>query len=134
MPVQVCAEYLPNSDGVNALEQSYRPRKAAAIKQVLRTAFHEKCGYCEQIEAQTVDHFIPQAGNIDARWDWDNLVLACTVCQSYKLAQQPYDEDGNRMVNPRIDEPMDCLFFDLETGSVVAQVTSTQNEARGPLR
>ena len=67
LPVEL-AEYLAEQRRREAPWNSlYRPRKAAAIKQVLRTAFHEKCGYCEQIEAQTVDHFIPQAGNIDAR-------------------------------------------------------------------
>ncbi|MCB0053739.1 MAG: hypothetical protein KDE24_29815 [Caldilinea sp.] len=128
------AEYLAEQRRREAPWNSlYRPRKAVAIKQVLRTAFHDKCGYCEQIEAQTIDHYRPQARDIDARWDWDNFVLACTVCQSYKLAQEPFDEDGNWMVNPRIDEPMDYLFFDLATGTVVAQVTSTQNEARGTI-
>jgi len=58
-----------------------RPRAAQQIKDRLRQAFHGKCGYCEQIEAQTVDHFWPQRTR-EERWDWENFIFACNVCQS----------------------------------------------------
>jgi len=103
---------------------------ARAIKAALREAFHDKCGYCEQIEAQTVDHFVPQS-TPEARWRWDNYVLACDVCQSRKRDRPPFDDQGRRMVNPRHDDPIRFLHFVFETGLVTPRPDSDETYARG---
>jgi len=103
---------------------------ARAVKQALVEAFQRKCGYCERIEAQTVDHFVPQT-DLHTRWDWENFVLACDVCQSKKLDHPPQDAQGRRMVNPRHDEPLYFLYFDFETGAVTPMPTSEETLARG---
>lgn len=100
------------------------------IKQTLRSVFHDKCGYCETIEAQTVDHFWPQ-NTAEKRWDWDNFILACDVCQSHKLARPPVDDQGYQMVNPRFDEPLHFLYIDFETGIIEPRPRSEESLARG---
>jgi hypothetical protein len=105
---------------------------ARQIKDCLRQVFHDKCGYCEQIEAQTVDHFWPQR-TAEARWDWENFILACDVCQSKKLDRPPVDEQGCQMVNPRHDEPLRFLYFDFRTGIITPLPTSEEATARGRL-
>lgn len=107
-----------------------RTPSAVQIKNVLRGAFHDKCGYCDTVEAQTVDHFWPQ-NTADRRWDWDNFILACDVCQSHKLARPPADEQGHQMLNPRVDEPLLFLFIDFETGMVAPLPRSEESLARG---
>jgi uncharacterized protein (TIGR02646 family) len=109
-----------------------RPQMARRIKDCLRRAFHDKCGYCEQIEAQTIDHFWPQT-TAQKRWDWENLVLACDVCQSKKLDRPPVDEQGYQMLNPRHDEPLRFLYFDFRTGLVTSFPSSEEAIARGRL-
>jgi len=104
-------------------------RSARAIKETLRNAFHDKCGYCEQIEAQTVDHFVPQS-TPEMRWGWDNYVLACDVCQSNKHDRPPFDDQGLQMVNPRHDDPIRFLYFVLETGLVTPRPESAETIAR----
>ncbi|MBK9091260.1 MAG: HNH endonuclease [Anaerolineae bacterium] len=105
-------------------------KPAREVKHALVEVFHHKCGYCERIEAQTVDHFVPQT-DLQARWDWENFVLACDVCQSKKLGRQPQDVQGRQMVNPRHDEPLHFLYFDFETGAVTPMPTSEETLARG---
>jgi uncharacterized protein (TIGR02646 family) len=112
----------------NSLADSQADRE---IKLVLRRAFHAKCGYCERIEAQTVDHYRPQANDPDARWDWGNFVLACDVCQANKHQKPPFDAQGNWMINPRFDEPLSALYFDYETGTITARPTSASTLACG---
>lgn len=105
-------------------------RLAREIKTTLRNAFHDKCGYCEQIEAQTVDHFVPQS-TPEARWSWDNYILACDVCQSRKHDKPPYDDQGRQMVNPRHDDPIKFLHFVFETGLVTPRPDSAETYGRG---
>jgi len=123
--------YLDERRVHNAPWNSLRGTRAAEqIKAHLVQAFHHKCGYCETIEAQTVDHFYPQR-NPEKRWIWDNYILACAVCQSMKRDQPPEDSRGNQMVNPRFDEPLAFLYFDYDTGLIVPLPTSEWTKARG---
>ncbi len=105
-------------------------RSAREIKAALREAFHDKCGYCEQIEAQTVDHFVPQS-TPEARWNWDNYILACDVCQSRKHDKPPFDGQGRQMVNPRHDDPIRFRHFVFETGMVTPRPDTDETYARG---
>lgn len=105
-------------------------RPAREIKAALYKSFHGKCGYCEQIEAQTVDHFVPQS-TPEMRWNWDNYILACDVCQSRKLARLPFDDHGRQMVNPRRDEPIRFLYFVFDTGVVTPRPDTAETLARG---
>ena len=105
---------------------------ARAIKVALRNAFHDKCGYCEQIEAQTVDHFVPQS-TPEMRWSWDNYLLACDVCQSNKHDRPPFDDQGRQMVNPRHDDPIKFLYFVYETGVVTPRPDSDETLKRGQI-
>ena len=107
-----------------------RSKDASRIKELLSDAFHGKCGYCEQIEAHTVDHFWPQADPAQ-RWIWQNFVLACSVCQSKKLDRLPVDDDGHQMVDPRLDEPLAFLYFEYDTGIVEPLPISEEGAARG---
>lgn len=115
----------------NSLRGSQAERQ---VKQTLADAFHSKCGYCEKIEADTVDHFWPKERYPARTWDWRNYVLACDQCQrTYKRDQDPVDDGQRQMINPRYDDPMTFLYFDYETGAVVARRDSDECYHRGHL-
>lgn len=59
------------------------PEVNAALKEM----FHGKCYICEnkQITSYQIEHFIPHRGNIDLKYDWSNLFLACAHCNNTKL-------------------------------------------------
>lgn len=124
--------YLDNRCAQNSSWNSLSGSVAAdQIKTYLSAAFHHKCGYCEKIEASTVDHFWPQSNDPSKRWQWNNFILACDECQRSKHAQLPIDAEGRWMVNPRVDEPLEFLYFDYVTGIVVPLPTSEETLARG---
>ena len=48
--------------------------------------FHGKCYICEnkQITFYQIEHLIPHRGDIDLKYDWNNLFLVCAHCNNTK--------------------------------------------------
>lgn len=71
----------------------------------LHTDFHGKCYLCEQDELQSVEveHLIPHHGDVDLKFDWNNLFYSCSHCNSVKNRRQ-YERDI-----------LDCCVNDPET-------------------
>lgn len=57
------------------------------VNEALREMFHGKCYICEnkQITSYQIEHLVPHRGNIDLKYDWNNLFLACAHCNNIKL-------------------------------------------------
>lgn len=55
--------------------------------------FHNKCYLCEIVPPHgiEVEHLRPHCGNKDRKFDWDNLFLACTHCNSMKNQGKYHD-------------------------------------------
>ncbi len=121
------------------------PRKWSSqeVKSALSNAFHAKCGYCEKgirpSEGEVHHHrpvmnakgrvSYPSAPSPDHyawyAYEWNNLVLACTVCARYKSTQfptdnnrvQPFtplalaDQESPVLIDPSQDTPYDHLAF-----------------------
>lgn len=56
------------------------------VVQRLREIFHEKCYLCEQtdLSAPEIEHLEPHEGNEALKYDWNNLYLSCSRCNSIK--------------------------------------------------
>lgn len=56
------------------------------VLEALQEVFHGKCYICESNQSSTeeVEHLIPHAGNLDLKFDWNNLFLACAHCNRIK--------------------------------------------------
>ena len=54
----------------------------------IRNDFKNKCYICEYKEPETIniEHFIPHQGNIDLKFDWNNLFWSCSHCNNTKLS------------------------------------------------
>ncbi|MCD6068162.1 MAG: endonuclease [Bacteroidetes bacterium] len=54
----------------------------------IKDDFKNKCYICEYKEPTSinVEHFTPHEGNIDLKFDWNNLFWACSHCNNTKLA------------------------------------------------
>lgn len=52
----------------------------------LHTDFHGKCYLCgqDELHAIEVEHLIPHHGDIDLKFDWNNLFCSCSHCNSVK--------------------------------------------------
>ena len=64
--------------------------KCGEVLNKLQEDFHNKCYLCEEKEPTTinVEHFIPHKNNnIELKFDWNNLFLACGHCNNVKSAK-----------------------------------------------
>lgn len=58
------------------------------VNAALYETFHGKCYLCENNKSTSfqIEHLIPHQGNIDLKYDWNNLFLVCGHCNNTKLA------------------------------------------------
>lgn len=70
--------------------------KYADIKSRLCEIYHKKCAFCEtSAELMHVEHFRPKRGGYYwMAFSWDNLLLSCPTCNSYKGDDFPLEADG----------------------------------------
>ncbi len=108
----------------NALSK-YRHKE---IQSVLSSMFHGKCAYCEShighISFAHIEHYRPKSKFPDLAFDWDNLLLACGMCNStgYKGDEFPESDDGGPIINPCQEEPEDHFDFKYDVGTKIASV------------
>jgi len=55
----------------------------------LKEIFFNKCYLCESKDPQSVnvEHFDPHQGDVNKKFNWDNLFFACARCNNIKLAK-----------------------------------------------
>lgn len=120
---QICrSRTLPNrkakADALWKKGRNQAPLREA--KETLRTMNDglDRCMYCEFNESSGLDHWEPRALAPARTFDWINLFLACTSCNSnHKRDRFPTDPSGAPLLlNPEADEPAQHLDFDPDTG------------------
>ncbi|HYU32648.1 MAG TPA: HNH endonuclease [Thermoanaerobaculia bacterium] len=76
-----------------------------------------RCMYCEDSAGSDLEHFWPRAAYPERAFTWENLLFACSHCNSnVKRHQFPLDASGQPLLlDPTQDEPLDHLLF-AETG------------------
>lgn len=59
------------------------------VNAALQENFHKKCYICERkgLEAIEIEHLIPHKENLDLKYDWNNLFLACRHCNNTKSSK-----------------------------------------------
>lgn len=72
--------------GVYISKNKYNERyKYRDVKEALFELYHKKCAFCEQrVEAPHVEHFRPKNKYYWLAYSWDNLLIACSTCNSIK--------------------------------------------------
>ena len=90
------------------------------------------CNYCEQNEANDIEHIYPKSFFPSYAFTWDNYILACKQCNTaYKLDKCfVLDANGDvyevkrgeeplhqtvAMINPRLEDPNKFVWLDLQT-------------------
>lgn len=87
-----------------------------------------KCAFCEahisHISDDNIEHFRPKSDYLDFTFDWDNLLIACTVCnRDYKKTQFPMALDGSALlINPTRETPETHLDFQWDGKTKLATV------------
>lgn len=93
-----------------ALNKAQRHYAHRDIRDKLRIESYGKCAYCESrmehVSYSHIEHVLPKSAFPALVCDWDNLVLACTVCNTNK--GNYYDRDC-LLLNPYVDNPSEHL-------------------------
>lgn len=91
-------------DGKGKFEK-YRQRE---VKDALIAETHSKCAYCETnplaVTYGDIEHVIPKRADPSLAFDWDNLTLACDVCNTNKSIHE-------YLIDPYRDNPADEFEF-----------------------
>lgn len=78
------------------------------IKAALKIETSGECAYCESkllhIAFGDVEHISPKSEKLVDTFRWENLTLACDVCNTYK-------SNAPSLVDPYVDEPSDFFRF-----------------------
>lgn len=93
----------------------------------------EVCNYCEENEANHIEHIHPKSFFPELAFIWDNYLLACPTCNStYKLDKcytidnasvldilkrnfQPKNGSTIAFINPRMEDPNHYMMLNMET-------------------
>lgn len=82
------------------------------IKEALLAETFGKCAYCESkvrhITYGDVEHIVPKSTDLAKIFEWENLTLACDVCNTKKGVHFGNHED---LVDPYIVDPEDHFIF-----------------------
>lgn len=95
---------ISNEEIPKAISDGYN---CSAIKDSLKLETHEKCAYCESkmlhVEYGDIEHITPKRRNPRLRFEYSNLTLACTVCNTRKSVHED-------ILNPYISNPSEHLM------------------------
>ena len=104
--------------GETPTDSERRRYNHAEIKSALVAETHGKCAYCESkmrhVSYGDIEHVLPKI-NDPTRWfDWANLTLACSVCNT-KKSDSP--AEGEEFIDPYSVDPEE-FFLAVGTDSV----------------
>lgn len=84
----------------------------ADIKATLVQETFGKCAYCESkllhIHHGDVEHVVPKSLRPELTVEWDNLTLACEICNQKKSNLDP---NAEHIIDPYVTDPTDHLIF-----------------------
>lgn len=96
------------------IKQRYRHKD---IKNALLAETAGKCAYCESkirhIAHGDIEHIIPKSKVPEKAYDWDNLTIACDMCNENKGDYFNADsaQTHEDLVDPYIDDPKEHFLF-----------------------
>ena len=91
-----------------------------------------RCMYCSNSEGNQIDHFYPMSHYSEKMFSWENMILACSICNLQKLEKFELDDNNNPLlIDPTNEDPWSNLYLDLDTGNIVAQYLDGGYSPRG---
>lgn len=89
--------------------------KCGEVLKRLQEDFHNKCYICENkgIVSINVEHFQSHQGDLDLKFDWNNLFFACSHCNNTKNTNRKFDNILN--CTNENDKIIDWISFEVES-------------------
>ena len=117
-------------------ENAVNKYRHAQIKDALETLFHGKCAYWESkikhVAYPHIEHYRPKSKFPELTFDWENLLLACGVCNSaeYKGDNFPEASENGPYINPCNDSPEEHFQFIYDAKAKLANVYGKTERGR----
>ena len=111
-------------DAGTAWESARRTKTMRTVEHTLRAMSRgrQRCMFCEDSRGTDIDHFWPKSRYSNRTFVWENLLLACAGCNGKKGKRFDLGADGRPLlIDPTAEDPWDFLFFDPDTGIIVAR-------------
>jgi uncharacterized protein (TIGR02646 family) len=109
----------------------------------------DSCFYCERDRYRDIEHIFPKRHYPERSFDWQNYIYACTICNQDKKGDKfgslagdvltrfdrswpytcPLPPGVPALINIRIENPLDFLKLDLDTG-IFVEVGDKQMQLR----
>jgi uncharacterized protein (TIGR02646 family) len=106
-------------------EKRYNHQK---VKNSLKCMFEGKCAYCEShvghIDYPHIEHYRPKSKFPALCFDWNNLLLGCTVCNGIEFKGDKFPEiaEDGPLVNPVNEDPNNFFLFEFDEKTGTANV------------
>lgn len=117
---ELMAKYAAGQKPTAAEATRYRH---ATVKATLVEETYGKCAYCESklqhIHHGDVEHIFPKSLARGRTFEWENLTLACEICNQNKSNKDP---NAEHILDPYVHQPSDYLIF---LGSLVYPIGET---------
>ena len=88
------------------------------VKDAIVAETHEKCAYCESkirhVDDGDIEHIAPKAPHPERSFEWENLTLACTICNRFKDDYTVTPDTPEELINPYSDNPSNHFLFHKE--------------------
>ncbi len=113
-------EQNPSPENKKLVETAEKKYNHETVKSALIEMFNGKCAYCEShiihIDYGDIEHFRPKSKFPVFCFDWDNLLLSCSICNgvSNKSNKFPLESEGGFLINPVIENPNDFFRFEFD--------------------
>lgn len=116
-----------NSDGTPKAPVEYK-----SFLPDLKANFGGYCCYCEtRVRKPDIEHVAPKSLNPSQACDWNNLLLACPICnRDYKKNKNP---SRNDYVWPDIDDTFDMYEYQGDGSMLVNQSSPKRNDAQNTI-
>ncbi len=126
----------PNDITKKAKENAEKKYNHYEVKKELKDMFSSKCAYCEShvthIDYGEIEHFKPKSKFPNSCFDWDNLLLGCSICNGalFKGNKFPEAMEGGPFINPVKENPNDFFEFDFDPNTGTANVVPKKTRGK----
>jgi uncharacterized protein (TIGR02646 family) len=157
--IDTLSTYKAQVKGAKVLWQNKKktnPQKAAFNRvekelQKIAIGANHYCNYCEANVGTTIEHIYPRGLFPNKTFVWENYLWTCKECNGkHKVSQFQIFKDSNSseiidlikdysfvrppnedsvFINPRVENPLDYLQLDLESGLFASKEESTNSRA-----
>lgn len=121
---------------INKKQGKYRNKE---IKTTLSVMQDGKCAYCESkikhVSYGCIEHFRPKSKFPNLCFDWNNLFLACDICNNreHKSDKFPLPPEGGPYVNPATENPTQFFDFVYDPATTITAVIPRDGNTRASL-